>query len=59
MLDGVDLEEAGRFMGVCEPGEDGDGAAADFLEFVGEHIGQVIFFSEPDEVKVLPEEGRE
>jgi hypothetical protein len=26
MLDEVDLEEAGRFLGVLEPGEDGDGA---------------------------------
>ncbi|MDR0722980.1 MAG: hypothetical protein LBF75_09375, partial [Treponema sp.] len=30
---------------------------ADFFEFVGDRIGPMVLFSQPDEVKVLPEEG--
>jgi hypothetical protein len=86
MLDEVDLEVAGRHLGVLEPSKEGDGAVeeadglgsrwsagfhllvglsqepvwwwADFFEFVGDRIGRpMVLFFQPDEVKVLPEEG--
>jgi hypothetical protein len=85
MLDEVDLEITGGFLGVLEPGKDGDGAVkeadrpgsrgsvefhllfwfsqdpvngagANFFELVGDHIGHMVFFSQPDEVKILSEE---
>jgi hypothetical protein len=36
-----------------------DGAGTDVLEFVSDGIRHMVFFSESDEVKVLPEEGCE
>jgi hypothetical protein len=36
-----------------------DGGGTDGFEFEGDAIGQVVFFSESDEVKVQPEEGSE
>jgi hypothetical protein len=88
MLDEVDLEIAGRYGGVLEPGKDGDGpveeadgfgsrgsaefhvlsglvqepvdgAGTDCCEFVGDRIGHTVVLSEPDKVKVQPEEGGE
>jgi hypothetical protein len=88
MLNQVDLEETGRFLGVLKPCKDGDSAVekadglgarsaadfhllfwfsqeavdsarADFFEFGSDGVGHAVFFSEHDEVKVLPEEWRE
>jgi hypothetical protein len=37
--------------------EAADGTGTDFFEFTGGRIGHGVFFSEPDEVKILSEEG--